>query len=89
MKSSTVKPLRNPPPGDKHLGLETAICFCELEEGDNTKEGEDAEILIIQDKILASTKQNLIKRKLPYIDTFDKQVAAVACAMRDLTRRVF
>ena len=28
-----------------------------------TEEGEDAEILIIQDKILPTTKQNLAKRK--------------------------
>ena len=36
-----------PLPGDKTLGLEPAICFYVLEDGDETEEIYEAEILII------------------------------------------
>ena len=36
-----------------------------------------------------ATKQNLVKRKFPYIDTFSHQVPAVVHTMRDLTSGVF
>ena len=65
MNASTAKPLEKYLTGDKSLGLETDIRFYELEDSDNTKEVEYAEILIIQDKILLSTKKNLFKRKFP------------------------
>ena len=48
-KASTSNPLGKPPPGDKSLGLEPAIRFYLIEDGDKTEEGEEAEILIIHD----------------------------------------
>ena len=47
------------------------------------------EILVIQDKILAATKQNLVKRNFVYINMFDNQVPAMVHVMRDLSSRVF
>ena len=44
---NSVKPLGNPPPGDKTLGIETLIRFYAIEDGDDTEEGEEAEILIV------------------------------------------
>ena len=39
---NSVKPLGNPPPGDKTLGIETLIRFYAIEDGDDTEEGEEA-----------------------------------------------
>ena len=36
-----------------------------------------------------ATKQNLVKRNFPYINTFDHQGSIVVCAMHDLTVGVF
>ena len=46
-KYSTAKPSGKPQPGVKPLGLEPAIHFYEIEDGDKTEEVEDTEILII------------------------------------------
>ena len=46
-KASTAKPLGEPPPGDKSLGIDADICFYLIEDVYKTEEGEDAEILII------------------------------------------
>ena len=89
MKALTAQPSFDLPPGDKTFGIGPYIRLYTIEEGDNTEEGEDAEILIIHDKSLASTKQNLVKRKLPYIDMFNNQGHAVLCAMRNITSGVF
>ena len=40
-KASTAKPLGNHSPGDKSLGIERAIRFYEIEDGDKTEEGEE------------------------------------------------
>ena len=39
VKASAAKPLGKPPPRDKTLGLEPAICFYAIEDGDDTEEG--------------------------------------------------
>ena len=39
VKASAAKPLGKPPPGDKTLGLDTAICLYIIEDGDETEEG--------------------------------------------------
>ena len=39
VKASTAKPNTKPRPGDKTLGLDTAIQFYEIEDSDKTKEG--------------------------------------------------
>ena len=87
--SSTAKPLGKNPPGDKSLGIDTAIYFYEIEEYSNTEEGEEEEILIIHDKSLPRTKQNLVKRNFAYIDTFNNTGTDVVCAMHKLTVVVF
>ena len=87
--ASTNKPFGKPLPMDKTIGLETSIGLYEIEEGDKTEEGEDAEILIIHDKILAATKQKVFKRKFPYINMFNHQGLAVVCVMLNLTSGVF
>ena len=73
LKVSIAKPSFKPLPEDKSLGLDSSIRLYELEDGDKTEEGEDAEILIVQDKSLAATKQKYRQEKFPYIDTFDHQ----------------
>ena len=44
---STSNLLGKPPPGDKSLGIKTAILFYETEDDDNTEEGEYSKIFII------------------------------------------
>ena len=39
VKASTANQNVNPPPGDKSLGIEPAICFYEIEGSDKTEEG--------------------------------------------------
>ena len=89
VKASESKPLGKPPPGDKTFGIDTDIRFCAIEYGDETEEGEESEILVVYDSSLAGSKQNLVKRKFPYIDTFNHEVPVVISAMRDLTVGVF
>ena len=51
-KASPSKPNDKPPPGDKTLRIKPDIRFYEIEDGNNTEEGEELEILVICDKIL-------------------------------------
>ena len=46
VKASAAKLLGKPPPRDKTLGLEPAIRFFKIEDGAETEEGEESEILI-------------------------------------------
>ena len=85
VKASAAKPLGKPLPGDKILGLDPEICFYAIEDGDDTEEGKESEILVVHDSSLALSKKNLVKRKFPYIDMFDHEGPAVVSAMRDLT----
>ena len=88
-KASIAKPLGNPPSGDKIFELEPATRLYEIEDGDDTEKGEEAEILVIYDSSLAAFKQNLVKRQFLYIDTFDHEGPVVINAMRDLNVGVF
>ena len=81
--------LAKPPPTDKTLGIDPAILFCAIEDGDGNEKGEEAEILVIYYSSLAAFKQNLVNRNFPYIDTFDHEGPAVISAMRNLTVVVF
>ena len=45
VKASAAKPPGNPTPRDEILGLEPATHFYEIEDGDKTEEGEEAETL--------------------------------------------
>ena len=65
IKASASKPLGKPPPGYKTLGLETAICFYDIEDDDDTEGVEEAEILVVYDSISVASKLNLVKRKFP------------------------
>ena len=47
VKASTDKTNVKPPPGDKTIGIETAIQLYEIEDGDKNEEAEEAEILVI------------------------------------------
>ena len=40
VKDSTSKPSGKPPPGDKNCGIDTAIHFYEIEDGDETEKVE-------------------------------------------------
>ena len=53
VKASAAKPSWKPPLRDKNLGVDPEICFYEIEYGDKTEEGEEAEILITHNKSLA------------------------------------
>ena len=65
VKASSVKLWGKPPPGDKNFGIETAIRFYAIEDGDETEKGEESEILVVYDSSLASYKQILVKRHSP------------------------
>ena len=56
VKASTSKPNRNPPPGDLTFSIDPDILFYKIEDGDNTEEGEDEEILVIYDSIITASK---------------------------------
>ena len=88
-KASAAKPLVKPLPGGKTLGLDPETWFYDIEDGDDTKEGEEAEIIFIYDSGLAVYKQNTAKRKFPYIDTFNHKGPSVISTMRYLTIGVF
>ena len=60
-----------------------------MEDIDETEEGEESEIPDIHNSRLAVSKQNLIKKKFPYIDTFDHELTALVSAMHDLPSGVF
>ena len=47
VKSSAANPSGKPLPGDKTLGLETAIHFYAIEYGDDTEEKKEVVILVI------------------------------------------
>ena len=89
VKASTSKPNRKPPPGDKTIGLETAIRFYEIEYGNKTKKLEESEIFFINDSILMASNQNLVKRRFPFINMFNHKGPYVISAMRYLTVGVF
>ena len=89
VKASAAKPYIKPPPGDKTCGLEPAIHFYEIEDGDETEKGEDTETLFVYDLSLAASKQNLAKRHFPYIGKLDHEGPMVINTMRDLTVRMF
>ena len=55
-KASAAKPLGKPSPGDKTFGIDTGILFYAIEDGDETEEGEETEILVIYDSSLAASK---------------------------------
>ena len=89
VKASSAKPLGKPPTGVKNLGIDPAICFYAVEDGDETEEGEEAYIIFVYDSSLATSKQNLVKRKFPYIYIFYYDEPVVISTMRDITARVF
>ena len=76
VKASSAKTSGKTPPGDKNLGIEPAIRFYAIEDGDETEEVEESEILVVYDSSLAASKQNLVKTKFPYIDTFNREGAS-------------
>ena len=86
VKTSADKPTRKPPPGDKTPGLDPERRFYAIEDSDNTKEGEESEIIVFHDSSLAVFKKNLVNRKCPYINTFNNEGPTVASTMIDLTR---
>ena len=88
-KASAAKPLGKPLPGYQTLGLELEIRFYMLEDGDETAEGEEYEIFLVHNSGLAVSKQKPVKRKFPYINTFDHEGPVVVNAMRELTSGVF
>ena len=71
------------------MGLDPDICFYDIEDGNDTERGEEAEILVVYDSILATSKKNLVKRQFLYTHTFDHEVPVFINAMRDLTFGVF
>ena len=46
-KASSAKPLGKPPPGDKTCGIEPAIFFHDIQDGNETEKREEAEILVV------------------------------------------
>ena len=71
------------------MGLNPEIYLYITEDGGYTEEREEAEILVICNSILTAYKQNFVKRKFSYINTFDHEGPAVVSAMHNLTSGVF
>ena len=65
------------------------INFYALEDGDDTEEVKESEILVIHDSSLAAYNQKFVKRKFSFINTFDHEGPAEVSAMGNLTSRVF
>ena len=65
------------------------INFYALEDGDDTEEVKESEILFINDSSLAAYNQKFVKRKFSFINTFDHEGPAEVSAMGNLTIRVF
>ena len=86
IKASSAKTSGKPPPGDKTFRIDTEIHFYDIEDGDETEEGQEAEILVVYDSRLAASNKNLIKRKFLYINTFNKKVPSW-CTHRSEERR--
>ena len=89
VKASAAKSSGNPLLRDKTVELDPDIHFYAIENVDDTEEVEESEILAVYDSGLAASKQNLVKRKFNYINTFDHEKPAVISAMRDQTVGVF
>ena len=85
VKASATNPSGKPPPGDKTIGLDPEIRFYAIEDSDDTEEGEQAEIIVIYYSSLSTSKQNLVKRKFPYIFTFDHEGPTVVIVICNLT----
>ena len=47
INASASEPLGKPLPGDKTLGIEPVTSLNTIEDGDETEEGEEAEILVV------------------------------------------
>ena len=60
VKASSAKTSGKTPPGDKNLGIEPAIRFYAIEDGDDTEEVEESEILVIHDSTLPASNHNLV-----------------------------
>ena len=58
-----------------------AIRLYTLEDGDENAEGEEAEILSVHESSFKVSKQNLIKRKFPYINAFNQEGPTIVNAM--------
>ena len=54
-----------------------------------TEDGEEAEIIAVYDSSLEESKQNLVKRKFPYINTLYHEVPTVISTMRNINVGVF
>ena len=68
---SAAKPAGKPLPRDKTFGIEPDIRFYSIEDGDETGKGEEEEILVVYDSSLTASEKIFVKRKFPYINTFD------------------
>ena len=85
VKTSADKPLGKPLPGNKTLVIEPVVRFHAIKYSENTEEGEEVEIIFIYNSNLSISKQKLVKRKFPYIDTFDPEGPTIVYAMCNLT----
>ena len=84
----SAKPLDEPLPGDKTFRLEQEIRFYTIEDSHETEKGEESEILVVYNLSLAASKQKLVKKQFPYIDTFDHKGPVIIDAMRNITTGV-
>ena len=89
VNDSADNPLGKTPLGDKTPGIDPAIFFYELEDGDKIEEGAASETLVIHNSSLAVSTQTFKKSKFPYIDTFDHEGPAVVITIHNLTSRGF
>ena len=64
-----------------NTGIEPAIRFYAIEYSENNEEGEEAEILVVQDSKIPVSKKNLVKRKLSYINKFNCEGPTLVNAM--------
>ena len=61
VKDSAANSLGKPPTRDKTLGVEPEILFYELEDVDETTEGEEVEIIFVHDSNLRYISKNSLR----------------------------
>ena len=89
VKTLAAKPSCKPLPGDKSLGIEKTTHFYDIEDDDETEEGEAVEIFVTHNSRIAASNNIIAKQNFPYYDIFNHEGPAVLSAIRDLTIRLF
>ena len=76
-------------PGYKRNGLDPAICFYKVEDGDNSDSGYSAVIHVKIDKASTDTKKNNNNTTFSVIKSFGNQGPKFFCVLREMAVIIF